>query len=315
MARASQPLFYSLAVASLLLLCGAPQCMVQALTTWGYHEPDEELLPSKWGNLYPECAGRSQSPIDIRSSAAQVVGTEFLRHYTPARLTFPLPLAYNGHTIQLDVSNRSTFLATSVAPDLFQQAQLHFHTPSEHTIDGVSSDLEMHVVHFAIDKERFGSRPAALVMGILYNVGAADPWLEQLTSQTQFTSLATINSTTIDMGPQIDFPTQYYVYPGSLTTPPCTETVTWLVASQVRTASAAQIQRVSSLFVKGGVGNNRPIQPLNGRRLRKVPFAGSEIAEANVAAGAAPSSSPSSGSSGSCGGLTYLNFAHMIDSS
>ena len=137
----------------------------------------------------------------------------------------------------------------------FELEQFHFHHPSEHTLDGAHYPLEVHFVHH-------GPTGALLVLGVLVTEGAPNPALRVLFDHLPHGH----DATRLSIDPELLIPADrhYLTYDGSLTTPPCTEGVTWIVLATPITASAAQIQAFSALFPH----NNRPVMPLHGRRLR-----------------------------------------------
>ncbi len=140
----------------------------------------------------------------------------------------------------------------------YSLVNVHAHTPAEHTVDGERFALELHLVH----KNESGE---LAVVGVLFRRGEPNPALEAL----------------LDAAPQPGDPaspqdasvylparTSHYRYTGSLTTPPCTEGVQWLVMTEVGEASEEQLQRITTLT--GDTANNRPTQPLHGRTITLV---------------------------------------------
>ena len=134
---------------------------------------------------------------------------------------------------------------------------MHFHAPSEHTIEGVQYAAEMHFVHKASDG-------ALTVVGVMIAEGAADnaawaPYVDALT-----TVKGTDGSASIDWAAMLPAEQLTYRYEGSLTTPPCTEGVHWFLMTQPVELSAAQIAKITAAYT----GNFRPIQALNGREVQ-----------------------------------------------
>ncbi|MEO8611152.1 MAG: carbonic anhydrase [Chloroflexota bacterium] len=226
---------------------------------WTY-EGDEG--PDAWGNLdanYALCGtGRAQSPIDV--SGAEAIGLQDIQfNYQPSALN----IFNNGHTIQANYDAGSSIVYNETE---YQLIQFHFHHPSEHTIDGKAFDMELHLVH----RDANGN---LAVVGILLQKGDADnaalaPVFDHLPAQAGDPQ---------DVGVKIDasafLPNShlFYTYAGSLTTPPCSQGVRWLLLETPVTISDAQFEAFASLFEM----NVRPVQPLNNRDLLEDNTAGS----------------------------------------
>ena len=224
---------------------------------WGY---TGQTGPAHWGNLdakYIMCKlGVNQSPVDIRDKLA--VGTVGLPELTVSYGQPQLRVINNGHTIQVNYPIGNSFI--TVGSHRFELLQFHFHTPSEHTKEGFHYPMEMHLVH----KDGDGN---LAVIGILFKEGAQNDELQKL-----------INHLPKDIGKEhryrgvhIDltrfFPAQklFYKYSGSLTTPPCSEGVYWMVFKQPIEASAEQIEAMHALLHD----NNRPVQGVHSRHILK----------------------------------------------
>ncbi len=224
---------------------------------WGY---SGETGPAHWGDLdskYIMCKlGVNQSPIDIRDKVA--VGTVGLPGLTVAYGQPQLRVINNGHTIQVNYPIGNSHI--TVGSHRFELLQFHFHTPSEHTKEGFNYPMEMHLVH----KDGDGN---LAVIGILYKEGKHNDELQKL-----------IDHLPKDVGKEhrhkdvhIDltkfFPAQklFYKYSGSLTTPPCSEGVYWMVFKQPIEASAEQIDAMHALLHN----NNRPVQGVHSRHVLK----------------------------------------------
>jgi carbonic anhydrase len=216
--------------------------------------------PGFWAETsgWEACAGTAaterQSPVDID----RIV---FDRRLSPLRLQLhetPLALTNNGHTIEQEYEAGSTLALDGVLYDL---TQFHFHTLSEHTVAGQHGVMELHAVFAdpASDKKA--------VVGMLFAIGRTNRFLSTLLA----------NGLPKKSGEQVDVPSQhvnvadaltstarYYTYPGSLTTPPCSETVTWLVLHDFAQLSRGQFEAFRAIL-----GNNfRPLQQRNGRAIR-----------------------------------------------
>ena len=221
-------------------------------TQWGY---DGDQGPERWSALAPEyllCGeGKAQSPIDIRDAVdADLVAIEF--HYgETANKIFN-----NGHTIQVDIDPGSHIVYNGIAYDLLQ---FHFHAPSEHTIDGEAAALEIHFVH----KDRNSNNLA--VVGILLSEGdsqneAYAPIFDRLPADVGAPE-ATGEPLALDtLLPEAQ---GYYTYQGSLTTPPCSEVVRWLLLDTPLELSTEQIAAFTAIYD----ANARPVQLLGKRDL------------------------------------------------
>ncbi|MFJ5366745.1 carbonic anhydrase [Pectobacterium punjabense] len=216
---------------------------------WGY-EGDGD--PAHWGKLSPDFSlcetGKNQSPINIR----QALNAQ----HDPLQLAFQSgtqQIINNGHTIQVNVGPGNTLLLDN---ETFTLQQFHFHTPSENEIDGKQFPLEGHFVYKNADG-------ALTVIALMFQEGAAN--LPLATAWQQIPSRvdqAEDVQTPIAIQALLPTSLNYYRFSGSLTTPPCSEGIRWLVLENPVTASAEQINQFSSVMHHA---NNRPIQPLNGR--------------------------------------------------
>lgn len=229
--------------------CSAPMCDHADGAAWGY-EPDNG--PAVWGRLdpaYETCSlGGEQSPIDLsRARGARVDPVEF--GYRSSRST----VENTGHSIQVNPEPGNGIVVGGVR---FELEQFHFHHDAEHTVEGVRLPLELHLVH----RSEGGS---LAVVGVLFREGPANRALAPVWSGLP-----------VSAGPPrpvpeaVDLPALLpedrtsWRYAGSLTTPPCTEGVAWIVLTEPLTLSAAQIETFAAIFPN----NYRPVQPL-GRRV------------------------------------------------
>ena len=212
--------------------------------------------PEHWGDLqagYGTCKlGHNQSPIDIRQTTkAQLPPLEF--NYQAA----PLKVIDNGHTIQVNYAPGSTVTINGARYELLQ---FHFHTPSEESINGHRYDLVAHLVH----KNAEGK---LAVVGVLFKQGAENPTLRTIwdalpKEKGKEQEAAGVK---IDAAALLPADRGYYNFPGSLTTPPCSEEVNWFVLKTPVEMSAAQLKRFHQLYQH----NARPLQPLNGRVVKE----------------------------------------------
>ena len=165
-----------------------------------------------------------------------------------------LEILNNGHTIEDDYHGGGTLTVDGHA---YKLAQFHFHSPSEHTIDGKHAPMEMHLVH----KDAAGK---LAVIGVLIEEGAANPELAPLRKHMPTKpGRRDRRGRPVNASRLLPASLASYRYSGSLTTPPCSEQVAWFVLQRPIQASKEQI----AAFRKVISGNNRPTQPLNGRTI------------------------------------------------
>jgi len=167
----------------------------------------------------------------------------------------PLTIVHNGHTIQVNTPPGSKLEINGATYELLQ---FHFHHPSEHLLSGKAFDMELHFVHKA-------ANGALAVVGVFIqpgpvNAGLAPIWAAMPTSETSAKSVAGV---TIDPSALLPKARGYFRYMGSLTTPPCSEGLTWTVFRSPIQASPEQIRQFAALFPL----NARPVQSINRRFL------------------------------------------------
>lgn len=218
---------------------------------WSY---EGEGSPEHWGALsdeYKTCqSGMNQSPVNIDQSLNAHL-TPLNTHYTDG----PITLINNGHTIQAGLKNTTTDTIT-IDGKPFTLQQFHFHAPSENTVHGKHYAMEMHLVH----KDANG---ALAVVAVMFDKGAANTELDKLWATMPEKAEQNVNVTTqMDLNALLPAEKMYWRFSGSLTTPPCSEGVTWIVLKHPLTLSAAQLEKFSHTMHHD---NNRPTQSLNGR--------------------------------------------------
>ncbi|GAB4037368.1 MAG: hypothetical protein Fur0014_05010 [Rubrivivax sp.] len=219
---------------------------------WSY---SGEGGPLAWGQLKPEfalCAnGRRQSPIDIRDGIA--VDLEPLAFdYRPSSFS----VIDNGHTVQVNVAPGNTIEVTGRRYEL---QQFHFHRPSEERINGRQFELSVHLVH----KDPEGR---LAVVGVVLDRGAAQPVVQQVWNSLPLEKNEPVPGIeAIDLNALLPQDKRYYTYMGSLTTPPCSEGVLWMVMQQPVQVSPAQIAIFSRLYPN----NARPVQQAAGRLIKQ----------------------------------------------
>ena len=220
---------------------------------WEY---DGKSGPLRWASIASEntlCGqGRAQSPIALGPPPANGTAPVLLR-YRPVQFT-----AHDtGHTIQWDFSDGASVALDSVD---YRLLQVHFHAPAEHPTSGTRHPLELHFVHRAADGR-------LAVLAVFGREGRAHPalgrLLEAMPGPHQESGPA--------LSPEAFLPADQTAirYDGSLTTPPCSENVSWIVLAEPVEVAAEQLDRLRARYS----GNDRPVQPLNGRQFRTVPLA------------------------------------------
>ena len=217
---------------------------------WTY---EGEEGPSHWGELdpaYEMCEkGKSQSPIDISASSEQDLAN-IVFHYQPSEVN----ILNNGHTAQVNYDAGSYIELDGARYDV---AQFHYHSPSEHEVNGMLFAAELHIVHKSADG-------GLAVVGLLLQEGpenkAFDPFINNLPAEKSDVIDAGVKINAANLLPSVQ---TTFRYSGSLTTPPCSEGVNWLVMTTPIELSSDQLSKLKSLFEV----NNRPVQPLNDRSL------------------------------------------------
>jgi len=215
---------------------------------WAY---EGEEGPTHWGEIdpsYTTCSqGKSQSPIDVTVTDEKDL-TNISFHYQSSDIR----ILNNGHTVQVNYDAGSYI---EVDGQRFDVLQFHYHAPSEHAVNGKLLAAELHIVHKNSDGQ-------LAVVGILIAEGAENqafqPFLDNLPAEESEEKDTGTLLNAADLLPAIQ---TTYRYSGSLTTPPCTEGVTWLLMTNPVELSAGQIAALEHVFE----GNNRPVQALNNR--------------------------------------------------
>lgn len=215
---------------------------------WAYEGPEG---PDSWGKMegYSLCSsGKNQSPVDLRGAVAAKLAPLQLKYESYAS-----DILNNGHTVQVNYAPGSTLVVDSYE---YHLKQFHFHAPSENLIDGKQFPLEVHFVHA-------DSSGNLAVIAVFFDEGAANAALNEVEKNLP---MRAGDRQTIDVPlaamQLMPRSREYYRFSGSLTTPPCSEGVNWLVLKNPITASAAQIEKLHTAF---GPSNARPVQPLNAR--------------------------------------------------
>ena len=214
---------------------------------WSYSGPTGA---SHWAELSDEfktCASGQQSPINITGAVGAQTGA-----LQPAWKPMPLRMTDTGHGLQVEASRGSSM---KLGDSSFNMLQFHIHTPSEHTLEGQSFPMEIHFVH----KDGHGH---LAVVGVMVREGAANPALQAMVDEVGPYKRASAGQT-VDPLKLLPASRGFYRYQGSLTTPPCSENVEWVVMDTPIQASREQI----AAFAKAYPNNARPVQAMNRRFL------------------------------------------------
>lgn len=222
---------------------------------WGYTGKSD---PAHWGTLSKDFAlcdtGRNQSPINLTQTIEIDADLSEIIFTYPK---IPLQVVNNGHTVQVNYTGNGQI---TLDGRTFNLGQFHFHAPSEHQIEGKSFPLEVHLVH----KDTQGE---ITVIGVLFTEGPANPLIDTVwqhiptkVGQNAFVNVA------IDALNLLPKDKAYYRYSGSITVPPCSEGVNWIVMKEPITASAEQIKKFHDTMHHD---TNRPVQPVHVRPVLK----------------------------------------------
>jgi carbonic anhydrase len=220
---------------------------------WSYEGAEG---PENWADLKPENAicrvGKRQTPIDL-TDLTEAELAPVVADYQSAAIT----VVDNGHTIQANIPAGSVM---HMGRRTFQLLQFHFHAPSEHTLFGQRFDMELHLVH----KDEWGNLG---VLGALIKKGDRNPALQTVWDNIPKGSGSERKGPKFNAASLLPADLSYFRYSGSLTTPPCSEGVSWYVLKNPITASDDQILRFTKLYDN----NSRPLQKRNDRALIATP--------------------------------------------
>jgi carbonic anhydrase len=219
---------------------------------WGYQGAGG---PQHWGSLRSEFSacgkGQRQSPIDIRDGfTVDLEPVHF--DYRPSRFS----VIDNGHTVQVNVAAGNII---ETQGRVYELAQFHFHRPSEERINGRAFDMVAHLVHKDVEGR-------LAVIAVLLDRGAAQPLIQTVWNNLPLEKGEAVPArVTLDVSELLPTDRRYYTYMGSLTTPPCSEGVLWMVMQQPVTLSAEQIDLFARLYPM----NARPLQSASGRLIKQ----------------------------------------------
>lgn len=219
---------------------------------WGYEGAEG---PQSWARMRPEyaqCAkGSRQSPIDIQGGIRVQLEPVAFDYKAGA-----FQVVDNGHTVQVNVAAGSSI---EVMGRRFELLQFHFHRPSEERVDGRQFDMVVHLVHKDLEGR-------LAVVSVLLERGSAQPVVQSVWNNLPLEKGDAVAARAL-LDPAGLLPTErsYYTYMGSLTTPPCSEGVLWMVMKKPMPISAEQIDIFARLYPM----NARPIQAASGRLIKE----------------------------------------------
>lgn len=215
-----------------------------------------EVGPAHWAEFEPDfgvcSSGRNQSPVDL-GNFIEADLPEIAFDYAPGGHE----VVNNGHAVQVNYNAGSSITVDST---VFELKQFHFHSPSEHTINGKSFPMVAHFVHADAEGN-------LAVVALMFEEGGSNKLLQQVARQVPQVENGKAGLAPPVAATDLLHPNrEYYRYNGSLTTPPCSEGVRWFVLKQPATATAEQLQMVVKAI---GHPNNRPLQPIGARSVLK----------------------------------------------
>lgn len=213
--------------------------------------------PTHWGELSPKFAlcgsGKHQTPLALSTADAAADAA-----LAPLAFAFPaatLRLGHNSHNFE---AVPATEWQTTAPGGSYRLVAFHFHSPSEHTIDGKQLAAEMHLVHK-------NAKGELAVVALLFDVGAANVPLQAVLAAAPTAPGADASTAApVDLGALLPQREPYFTYSGSLTVPPCTEGITWFVFETPRSLDQAQLDRLHATMHGP---TNRPLQPRGDRAI------------------------------------------------
>lgn len=208
--------------------------------------------PEHWGELSPKfsvcSSGRNQSPVNLTAPIKAKLPTLSMSYGASGD-----EVLNNGHTVQVNFKPGDVL---TVGAHRYELKQFHFHKPSENQINGKLFPMEAHLVHADAEGN-------LAVVAVMIEDGASNPMLQAVwAGMPEKADVKVALPKPVSAQDLLPAQRDYYQFSGSLTTPPCSEGVLWLVMKQPVTASAAQIERFGHVMHHD---NNRPVQPLYSR--------------------------------------------------
>ncbi len=256
-------------------------CVAHSNSTWGYYgqlsQPQSDarqsiLLPNDWGLSFAAC-GRStaplhrQSPIELPAVEALPAGEQEGIDFGGSAIAQVI-VEHNCHTVQSTLTDDSV-RTMALAGQEYRLLQFHIHTPSEHVIDGGNAGTsnypaEIHFVHAAVNDDGSidGSRLA--VVGLFVDVAPKAPlpkideFFSNMARDYQGVATTPGQPITVNLNQLTRGGNKYWRYQGSLTTPPCSETVEWLVIEEPLVVSKATYDAIQAAKLDVGIANARP---------------------------------------------------------
>lgn len=280
--------FASLAISLLLLATLSKKTTTQEFPPWNY-DPTSPYGPDHWHEFYPKCGGQSQSPIDVGTSEVvldeSLTDFDYVNYDNANSGTF---LLWNtGHAIQVEILDSNIFISGGGLEYTYKLAHFHFHwgrddtEGSEHLVDGASTAVEMHVVHWNVDlystfEEAVVSPDGIAVFAVFVQAAGIE---ENSTLNAELGQLTTYFDQILFPGNESSVPTfpmqallpeerSYFRYRGSLTTPDCSETAIGTVFKYPLYVTEAETARFRTTYDIDGnllLYTVRPPQDLNGR--------------------------------------------------
>jgi len=229
---------------------------------WTYSDPKD------WGEGFKNCKGQAQSPINIETSQVtrpEVAGKKLI-DFVQYKALDDRVLANYGHSIAVN----GAFGTLKLPDGVYNAVEFHFHFPSEHEVNGKAASGELHIVH---QKEGSQGTDDLAVIGILLEVGSKDKESAELAffknlgfddaklpverEESKISQPVDLNAFSDELSGD------FFHYDGSLTTPPCSQTVHWYVLKQPAAVTTGIVESFKAIFP--APANNRPVAPLNGR--------------------------------------------------
>jgi len=260
-------------------------CLAQA-QEWNYDDATG-FGPSFWADSYPSCGGARQSPVNIATDSlgSTNLGQLSLTNYDLAP-GYRFNMTNLGHGVQINVPNTAYRIAGNGLRGPYTMEQFHVHwghaddKGSEHFVDGNGYAMEIHMVHY--DATRYSGVAAALsdpqgvvVVAIFVAVDDASPTLSQAlgsvaTGASEITIPGDVTSvTSFALQNLLPSNLEYFRYLGSLTTPPCSESVVWTIFKNPLYITQAEMDQFRAIHATDGelMENFRPLQSLNSRQV------------------------------------------------